>query len=224
MSPAAEVALWWVAFAGTHTVLTHPPVRSALIGRLGVGSFQGVFSLIAFATFVPLVWTFFAARPSTAVPLPSLLDAPRFWPTMALMAFAVVLVVLGLVQPSPFAINAQGGPRATGVLRITRHPVFMAVAVFGAAHLLVNHTDLDHVFFGGFVVYSLLGAAHQEWRKRREAGEALRRFYEETSFLPFVALATGRNRLEPRELPVAAIVIAVAAFVLIFVFHHRLVG
>jgi uncharacterized membrane protein len=100
----------------------------------------------------------------------------------------------------------------------------MASAIWGAAHLLVSHTDLDRAFFGGLLVYSLLGSAHQEWRKRREAGDALRRFYEETSFLPFVAIATGRNRLEIRELPVAGIAIAAAVYVVIFVFHHRLVS
>ncbi|MGH7857332.1 MAG: NnrU family protein, partial [Candidatus Binatia bacterium] len=208
----------------THTVLTHPPIRSALVARLGVGPFQGLFSLVAFATFVPLVWTFFANRPSTAMPLPSLLDAPRFWPTMLLMAFAVVLLVVGFVQPSPFSIGAHQEPRASGVLRITRHPVFMAAAILGAAHLLVNHTDLDRAFFGGLLVYSLLGSAHQEWRKRREGGETLRRFYAETSFLPFVAIASGRNRLSLRELPLAGVGSAVAVFVLIFAFHHRLFG
>ncbi len=221
MTPATEVVLWWVAFAGTHTVLTHPPIRSALIARLGVGPFQGLFSLIAFATFVPLVWTFFAHRVGAAMPLPQLAATPGvWWLTMLLMLVAFELIVLGVARPNPVAVSAGAGAGVGGVLRVTRHPVFMGAALFGLAHLLVRHGALDRAFFGGLLAYSLLGAAHQDRRKRQE-GPEMRRFYAETSFLPFVAIATGRTRFQAREISVLALVVGLVLFAIVFVFHHR---
>ena len=62
MSPAATVALLWLGFAGTHIGLSSVSVRRALVDRLGERPFQGVYTLVAFAFFVPLVWTFFAHK------------------------------------------------------------------------------------------------------------------------------------------------------------------
>ena len=225
MDPVGQVVLWWAAFAGTHTVLTHPPIRSALVARLGSGPFQGLFSLIGLATFVPLVWTFFAHRPSTAIALANLAQTPGiWWATMLLMFVAFELVALGFARPNPLALSAQAGSGAGGILRVTRHPAFMGAALFGLAHLLVNHTALDRAFFGGMLAYSILGSAHQDWRKRLEGGREMERFYAETSFFPFVAIATGRARFEGREISGIAVGIGLVLFAVVFLFHHRWFG
>ena len=171
MDSSIKVLVWWVLFAGTHTVLSHPPIRSSLVGRLGERAFQGFYSLIAFATFVPLTWTFFANRSSHAVPLPALATTPGiWWVTMLLMLLAVVLLVLGFSRPNPVSsLTERPGSGAMGVLRITRHPAFMGVAIFGLAHLLVSHSAIDRAFFGGGFLYALLGSAHQDWRRRLSA-------------------------------------------------------
>ena len=222
MAATVQVLLWWIAFAGSHTVLSHPPVRSALTARFGEQPFLGLYSLVAFATFVPLVWTFFASRAVRAVPLATFLGVPGLrWLTILLMLVAVTLLVLAFVRPNPISPLMGKSAGATGVLRITRHPLFMAFALFGLAHLLVNPAAIDRVFFGGMLAYSLLGAAHQDWRKREAADADMRRYFEETSFFPFVAIVAGRNRLEPRELPLPALAAAAVLFVLVFAFHHR---
>jgi uncharacterized membrane protein len=223
---ATKVLVWWVLFAGSHTVLSHPPIRSGLVSRLGEGAFQGVYSLVAFATVVPLAWTFFANRSSHAVPLPALAMTPGiWWVTMLLNLLAVVLLVLGFSRPNPVSsLTSRSGSSAMGVLRITRHPAFMGVAILGLGHLLVNHSTIDRVFFGGTFIYSLLGTAHQDWRRRLSADAELQRFFAETSFFPFVAIAAGRNRFEPRELRPGALIAGVILFGLIFVFHYRLFG
>lgn len=118
------VLFWWVAFAGTHTALSHPPVRSALVGRLGERPFLGLYSLVAFATFVPLVGTFFANRVGRGSPLPVLATVPGLrWLTMALMLVAVVLLVLGFSRPNPISPLTGATSGAVGILRVTRHPL-----------------------------------------------------------------------------------------------------
>ena len=223
MSAELGVLWWWIAFGGSHTLLSHPPVRARLVARFGERPFLGLYSLVAFATFAPLVWTFFANRIGRGTPLPMLAQIPGLrWLTMALMLVAVTFLVLGFSRPNPISPLTGRSSGAIGVLRVTRHPAFMGLAIFGFAHLLVNHTALDHVFFGGTLAYSLLGAAHQDWRKRRIADRDLERYFAETSFFPFLAIATGRNRFEPRELGTGALAAALVLYALLFTFHHRL--
>jgi uncharacterized membrane protein len=221
---ATKVLVWWVLFAGSHTILSHPPIRSRLVSRLGEGAFQGVYSIVAFATFIPLTWTFLANRSSHAVPLPMLAMIPGiWWATMLLNFFAVVLLVLAFSRPNPVSsLISRPGAGAVGVLRITRHPAFMGAAILGVSHLLVNYSAIDRVFFGGTFLYSLLGSAHQDWRRRLSADAELQRFFAETSFFPFAAIAAGRNRFEPRELRPSALLLGVIIFGFIFVFHYRL--
>ena len=221
-----KVLVWWVVFAGSHTLLSHPPIRSSLVSRMGEGAFQGVYSLVAIATFVPLTWTFFANRTSHSLPLTALVMTPGiWWVTMLLNLFGVVLLVLGFSRPNPVSsLTSRPGSSAKGVLRITRHPAFMGVAILGFSHLLVNYSAIDRVFFGGTLLYSLLGSAHQDWRKRLSPDAELQRFFAETSFFPFVAIAAGRNRFEPRELRPTALIAGVILYALVFVFHYRLFG
>jgi uncharacterized membrane protein len=215
------VIFWWVVFAGTHTVLSHPPIRSALIARLGAPMFQVGYSIIALATFVPLVWTFFAGRTGAGIPLQDLVATPGIrWLSMLLMLVAFELVVLAFARPNPVSMAGRPDSDAAGILRVTRHPLFMGLALFGLAHLLVRQAPLDLAFFGGMLVYSLLGAAHQDLRKRSE-GPTMQRFYQETSLLPFAAIATGRTRFEPREIGPAPLAIGLVLFAIVFVFHHR---
>jgi uncharacterized membrane protein len=226
MDPVLKVVLGWLLFAGTHTLLSHPPVRDRLVARLGDRGFLGLYSLVAFATFIPLCWSFFAGRTATVVPLPLLARVPGLhWVTMALMFVALLLIVLGVAKPSPVSeLMARGAAGATGAVRITRHPLFMGVGLAAAAHLLVNPAPIDRAFFGGMALYAVIGCAHQDWRKRRAGDPALGRLFEETSFLPFAAILTGRNRLVWRELPIAASGAAVALYLLVFFLHHRVFG
>ena len=62
MSAAFWIAFWWGMFAGTHMVLSSLPVRSKLVSRLGEKAFLGLYSLVAFATFIPLVWVYLDNR------------------------------------------------------------------------------------------------------------------------------------------------------------------
>ena len=43
-------------------VLSSLRIRRGLVARLGAGPFLGLYSLVAFAFFVPLVWTYFAHK------------------------------------------------------------------------------------------------------------------------------------------------------------------
>jgi len=101
---------------------------------------------------------------------------------------AFVLVVAGATTPSPLAVTG-GPPEPRGVQRITRHPVFMGIGLWALLHLVPNGYASDVAFFGGFVLFALLGSWHQDRRKLATAAEAFRSFHAGTAFLPFTAAA-----------------------------------
>jgi uncharacterized membrane protein len=216
------ILFWWLAFAGSHLVLSSVPVRRPLIARVGARGFQGLYSLIALATFVPLVRTYWAHR-HTGPQLWNLWDiAGMREVSIVLSGIACVFLILAFFQPSPTGLAPGAATRARGVNRITRHPLFAAIGLWGFAHLLVNGYLSDVVFFGGFLVFALVGAAHQDARKRVTEAETLTAFFTETSLLPFGAIIAGRNRLMVDEIPWLAVAVGVAVAAVLYVAHGRL--
>jgi uncharacterized membrane protein len=195
-------------------------LRPRLVAALGAGPFQGVYSLVALLFFVPLVWTYFAHKHAGALLWSIPLGTGLRWPLYIGMGVAFVLVVAGLLQPSPAAIGSRTTePR--GVHRITRHPVFMGTGLFGLLHLAPNGFSADVAFFGGFPLFALLGCWHQDRRKLAEGGETFRSFYAQTPFLPF----TGRDTLRGlRELSPLALALGIALTVALRVWHRQLFG
>ncbi len=223
--PAWSVVLvWWLAFAGAHLVLSSRSMRPALVQRLGAQPFQGVYSLIVLVLFVFLVRAWWPARHSGPL-LWSFAGVPGVRELAVVLAFTgIAVIALSFFQPSP-VIPVPGLPTAArGVTRITRHPLFVGIALWGIAHTLVNGYLADVIFFGGLAVFSLVGGLHQDSRKRAEEGTRLRAFYEETSVVPFGAIVSGRNRLVLREIPVVGVVVGMALATVLYAFHDQLFG
>src|SRR6185436_11432830 len=99
MSPTTMIVLLWLGFAGSHLLLSHLPVRQRLVARLGEPAFRGLYSLVAFAFFVPLVMVYFRHKHAGAW----LWTVPRtpavVWTVQIGMGLAFVLVVASLVRP-----------------------------------------------------------------------------------------------------------------------------
>ena len=95
--------------------------------------------------------------------------------------------------------------------------------MFGLAHCLVNGALSDIVFFGGFVVYSWLGARHQDQRKTAEL-PGYAEFRLSTSFLPFGAIISQRQPFPRGELRWGAIILGVVVFYLVRAFHPDIFG
>lgn len=219
MGAAFWIAFWWGMFAGTHMVLSSLPVRGKLIARLGEMAFLGVYSLIAFATFIPLVWVYLDNRHAGGV-VWSLAAPPGVRPLAMLLAvLGIAMIVAGVLHPSPALAGIKHAWRARGLTRITRHPLFMGIALWALSHLLLNGFVTDVVFFGGMLAFSLAGAAHQDARKRATEDKRLGQFLAESSYWPFAAVIAGRNRVIWRELPWIALAIGAGAAVGIYALH-----
>jgi len=219
MSPTFTIVLLWLGFAGSHLTLSSVPVRQALVARIGEGPFRGLYSLVAFAFFIPLVWTYFGHKHAGPWLWTLPLGPGLRWAIYAGMGLAFVLAVAGFIRPSPAAI-IPGDPRPKGVYRITRHPLMMGIALFGMLHLLPNGSATDVAFFGGFPLFALIGAAHQD-RRKLATDPRFRGFYEATPFVPF----TGSAALQGiRELLPAAAGIGILVTVVVRYFHTSWFG
>ncbi len=221
MDAALEIAGLWAAFTASHVGLSSLRVRPKLVGALGEVAFLGLYSVVALAIFVPLMWLYFTHKHEG----PALWLLPRgpllSWTLYLAMAVALVLLVASFVNPSPagMAPNASSTPR--GVHWITRHPLVMAFVVFALAHLLPNGFASDVAFFGGFAAFALIAAAHQDSRKRVAGPAGYAEFAAATPFLPF----TGSRTLQGlRELSPIALGAGVALAILIRFFHSSWFG
>jgi uncharacterized membrane protein len=100
----------------------------------------------------------------------------------------------------------------------------MAFAMWGLAHLLANGTVGDVAFFGSFVAVGVIGPYHMDTRHKRSKGEEFKEFCKQTSVMPFSAILGRRNHLAIDELSFPLALIAVVAFVVLFLFHGRFFG
>jgi uncharacterized membrane protein len=174
---------------------------------LGPQGFLGAYSLLAIAIFTALVWFYVAHRHEGALLWTPSIGTAGLWVIYGLQGVAWVLVVAGVLSPSPVALGAPEAGEARGVHLLTRHPVFLGAGLFGALHLFVMGFASDVAFWAGFPLFALIGCAHQDRRKLATGGAGYRAWHARTPFLPF----TGRETLRGlREMPLLAIAIGVA--------------
>ena len=217
----AGLILFSVLFFATHILLSHDPLRANLIEKLGAKGFQGVYSLVSFITLGGAIWIFAGHRNAGPI-LWSLL--PWVLPLVyLLMLAAFFLLVHSFITPSPTGMMTKSmEPR--GILRITRHPMNMGFACFGLAHILANGALGDVFFFGSLFAVGFVGAYHQDRRKVRELGEPFAAFCRQTGVLPLEAILKGRTSLVAGEFKAPGLVLSLAAFLAVAVFHRALFG
>ena len=221
MTAVIVVVALWVLFALSHVVLSSNPVRPRAVRLLGERLFQGVYSLVAFAVFVPLVLVY--AGNKHVGPLIWSIEPSIVLDIITLIGntIAVMLVVAGIFRPSPTGVTGTPTRRPRGVQRITRHPLFMGIVLWALMHLLVNGFASDVAFFGGFVLFGLLGSWHQDRRQKALPDGAYAAFCEQSPFIPF----TRRGALKGlREIGVVPIIVGLLAAGLLRYFHAGIFG
>jgi uncharacterized membrane protein len=224
MDPALAIALWGTLFLGSHLLISSGALRPALIARIGEQLFRGFYSLVAFATFIPLVVTF--ARHKHAGPMLWYFRGidPIRWLAWLLMFAAFILLVGALVNPNPGAIGAPTGRSVSGIQKVTRHGFFVAVILFVIAHLMMNGWFGDICFFGSLGALAVLGGWHQDQRKLSELGPSYRAFLDETSFIPFAALLSGRQHWTRADMPWTGLIVGTVTAAVVMRLHPLLFG
>ncbi|MEI4263705.1 NnrU family protein [Roseovarius sp. D0-M9] len=82
------------------------------------------------------------------------------------------------------AQNERFDAARPGIVRWSRHPLLLAMALWAAAHIVPNG-DLAHVIlFGTFAIFALLGGQLIDRRKRHEMGPEWQRLRRVVAVAP----------------------------------------
>lgn len=193
-----------VAFVATHIGLAWPRLRRPLVGTLGDRRFMLAYSVLAIGT---LVWMVQAYKAAAVLPL---WTAPLWaWHVAPIFMFAAAILFLGAMSPANRALLGARGGVVSGVLRITRHPMMWAFAIWAAVHAWLGGDQATLILCAAIAILALGGAAAQDAKKDALAGPEWTAYRRETSFLPF-----GRGFAGPgwRATTLGAIVFAVATW------------
>lgn len=164
----AEFALAFAAFFASHSLPLRPPVRAWIVDRIGHRGFGLFFSALSVAI---LGWLIAAAGRAPHVPVWAWAPWQHFVPLVSMLPVCL-MIALAIGSPNPFSFgganNSAFDPSRPGIVRWTRHPLLVALAIWAAAHMVPNG-DLAHlILFGTFALFALLGGRLVDRRKRRE--------------------------------------------------------
>jgi len=221
MNPISHLLLASGLFLATHFV-SSTPLRAKLSGALGA-AYLAVYSTVAFATLGWMTWAYHRA------PFFNLWYSVELrWVPLVAMPFAFVLFVCGLAARNPTMVGHErllkAAEPARGILRVTRHPLMWAFALWAASHIVARGDSASVVFFGAFLVLALAGPWLIDRRKRAALGADWRHFAAVTSNVPFAAIAAGRNRFRPGEFAPWQLGVAVVLYAAFLVLHQALFG
>lgn len=145
-----------VLFFVPHSIsIINEPWRNRMAERLGEQVWQALFSLVALAGFMLIVWGYGMARqhPALVYALPG---------SLRHITWLLMLPVFPLL----IATYAPGRIRT-----ITRHPMLLATMLWAAAHLLVNGTLADLLLFGSFLIWAVADRISMSHRVQRPLHE-----------------------------------------------------
>lgn len=216
----------WAGFLGvfalffaTHSIPVQPAVKSQLISRFGARGFALGYSVLSIAMLALLIW--------------SAGQAPQIelWPQTAWQRHAVHLGMLGaclilalsIARPNPFSFggahNDRFDPARPGIVRLVRHPVLAALALWAGAHILPNG-DLAHLLlFGVLGGFAIAGRRVIDRRKQRQMGA--QSWDQLNCAVAQAPLLTGPGSLPATALRLA---IGIGIFIALLKFHPLVIG
>lgn len=219
----ASLALAALFFIGLHLGVSGTTLRDRAVSLAGQRGYMVAFSV---ASVAGMIWLVSAYNAAPYVPAWGRLE---WWKpfAIALMLPAFLLVVVGLTTPNPTAVAQEGlvGRPPQGIVRVTRHPFLVGVALWAGIHLVGNGDLASVLFFAALAVVAVAGTVSIDAKRRRVLGRtAWDVFASRTSIIPFAAILAGRNRFVVREFGWWRPTAGVAAYALMLGGHAHLIG
>ena len=220
------LAIGAALFAITHLVPGIPSVRAGLVRSLEEGPYRAAYSMVAIFALGILIWGYASAP---YIPLWDGTGAPRHL-AFLLMLVSVLFLVLGVTQRNPTMAGSDGntgGPgamRAVGVLKITRHPVMWGIMIWAVAHILANGDLATTILAGTILLVGFVGTRFIEMRKRRAVPVSWAMFTATSSYVPFVAVFSGRAKGAFGEIAWWRWLVALAVYAALFAGHRYIAG
>ena len=217
--------LWFVgllaAFVVLHIAMANPPLRDGLVARFGEKRFSARYALLSRGLLVGALQVY---RGREEVPL--WVAGPGAYHLGALVMLLASILFVGAFTPGNKAL--AGVPKnerpASGVLRITRHPMMWAFGLWAIVHFVLAGDLPTAILTFGIGFLALVGARLQDGKKRAQLGETWVRYEAETSYWPFGAMVSGKqpwSAVWPGVVPVLG---GVAFWLLLTWLHPSLMG
>jgi uncharacterized membrane protein len=209
-------------FLAMHWIVSGSPLRTFFVRALGENLFKILFSL---SIFIALSWMALAFANAPYQPTWGTADSLK---PISLLLMLLVCLMLPLSvfdkNPTTLGILPPDQVSAKGMIRITRHGALIALGLWGLAHFIVNGDWASHWLFGTIAFEGLIGPINLDRKYRTRYGDAWQKFASQTSYIPFAAIVSGRNKLVLNELNVWAIFIGITLFAILVYFHQHWFG
>jgi len=204
-------------------MLSSTPLRAVIVHATGERAFRGLFSVVSLAVLAWLIWAYGRAPHE-----PLWAAAPwTHWVPIVVMPFACLFFVFALTTPNPTSAGLESRIElnlpATGILKVTRHPLFWAFALWAAAHIPANGDLASLYLFGAILLLSLVGMPLVDRKKEARFGAAWGPFALTTSAVPFVAALQGRAKLTLADFSLWRVALGLALYVVLFYGHPMLI-
>jgi uncharacterized membrane protein len=128
-----------IVFLGMHLLPALPPLRLALVARLGEGPYKAAFSLLSLVGLALIIGGYALAVPG----------ARLFAPSPAAIAIAPFAVPLALVLLAAANLPCH-------IRRSVGHPMLLGIMIWASVHLFANGDTRGSVLFGGFLGYAVI--------------------------------------------------------------------
>lgn len=141
-----------ILFLGTHSIsILAAGWRDRTAARIGEKAWQVIYSVLAIAGLVLIVWGYSMARQQPVV---------LYLPPVAVRHLALSL----MIPVFPLLLAAYMPGR---IQKAVGHPMLVAVILWAFSHLLTNGMLADLLLFAPFLAWSLLDLASMRWREAR---------------------------------------------------------
>jgi len=137
----AVLILGLVVFLGNHLFVTRRDARAAVIARLGIQTYRGLFASVSILGLALIVWGFAQYRAHEWIQVWSPPDFMRHI-TVGLMLIAVILFTAAFI---PSHIKAKA-----------KHPMLAGIKTWALAHLLSNGDLGSILLFGSFLAWGVI--------------------------------------------------------------------
>lgn len=213
-------ALAWILLH----VIVAGPIRPALVDRLGLATYRGLFSLLSVVSLAALIVTY---RQAPYV---------EFWPAdsataavpIVVMPVALLLLVGSLRRSNPTMAGPdmvlRGELPVTGFTRITRHPMLWAFVLWAGSHMVANGDAATWLLAGSILIVAFNGMWSIDRKRAAVFGDVWQRFKGKTSIFPFGAAMQGRGQIGFEDIGWLNILSAAALYAIFLWGHAALFG
>lgn len=209
-------------FLGMHWIVSGSPLRTPIANLLGERLFKALFAIIITLS---LVWMAFAFMAAPYAETWGTAQALKPF-SIGLMLLSFLLLISGVLDKNPTTLGLVPPDQveARGMVRVTRHGGLLGLGLWGLAHFMVNGDWASHLLYGTIAIEGLIGPLNLDRKYRIKHGAAWDKFAAQTSYLPFSAILSGRNKLVLSEINGWMVLAAIGLFGLVMYYHQAWFG